>query len=47
MVGKLQKLDFLERNPDYLADLIISRWQAGERPAEQLLDARATCHKDS
>ncbi|WP_280503693.1 hypothetical protein [Nocardia farcinica] len=38
---KLQKLDFLVRNPDYLADLIISRWQAGERPAEQLLDARA------
>lgn len=38
---KLQKLDFLIRNPDYLADLIISRWQAGSLPAERLLDARA------
>lgn len=38
---KLQKLDFLVRNPDYLADLIISRWQEGSLPAERLLDARA------
>ncbi|RKS68242.1 hypothetical protein BZB76_6496 [Actinomadura pelletieri DSM 43383] len=38
---KLQKLDFLIRNPDYLADLIISRWQDGCLPPERLLDARA------
>ncbi|MFF0205913.1 hypothetical protein [Streptomyces sp. NPDC005017] len=38
---KLQKLDFLVRNPDYLADLIISRWADGSLPKERLLDARA------
>ncbi|MBK3627097.1 hypothetical protein OG906_42365 (plasmid) [Streptomyces sp. NBC_01426] len=38
---KLQKLDFLVRNPDYLANLIITRWQDGSLPAERLLDARA------
>jgi hypothetical protein len=38
---KLQKLDFLVRNPDYLADLIISRWEEGLLPASSLLQARA------
>lgn len=37
---KLQKLGFLVRNPDYLANLIISRWWDGSLPAERLLDAR-------
>jgi hypothetical protein len=37
---KLQKLDFLVRNPDYLANAIISGWEEGRLPAERLLDAR-------
>ncbi|MCK9922655.1 hypothetical protein MXD61_12365 [Frankia sp. AgPm24] len=37
---KLQKLDFLVRNPDYLANVIISGWEEGRLPAERLLDAR-------
>lgn len=38
---KLQKLDFLVRNPDYLANVIVSGWEEGRLPAERLLDARA------
>ncbi|MFD8062009.1 hypothetical protein ACFXA0_21285 [Streptomyces cyaneofuscatus] len=38
---KLQKLDFLIRNPDYLANLIISGWEEGRLPGKRLLDARA------
>lgn len=38
---KLQKLDFLIRNPDYLANVIISGWEEGRLPPERLLDAQA------
>jgi hypothetical protein len=38
---KLQKLDFLVRNPDYLANVIISGWEEGRLPPERLLDAQA------
>ncbi|WP_127361618.1 hypothetical protein [Actinacidiphila soli] len=38
---KLQKLDFLVRNPDYLANVIIKGWEEGRLPAERLLDGRA------
>lgn len=38
---KLQKLDFLVRNPDYLADVIVSGWEEGRLPPDRLLDARA------
>lgn len=38
---KLQKLDFLVRNPDYLADQIITGYETGRLPRERLLDARA------
>ncbi|WP_331727684.1 hypothetical protein [Streptomyces sp. NBC_01176] len=38
---KLQKLDFLVRNPDYLANVIISGCEEGRLPRERLLDARA------
>ncbi|GAA4548896.1 hypothetical protein [Amycolatopsis samaneae] len=37
---KLQKLDFLVRNPDYLANAIISACEEGRLPAERLLDAK-------
>ena len=38
---KLAKLDFLVRNPDYLADQILGACEAGRLPKERLLDARA------
>ncbi|MCX4618037.1 hypothetical protein ACPMJQ_29580 [Streptomyces pseudogriseolus] len=38
---KLQKLDFLIRNPDYLANVIISGCEEGRLPGRRLLDARA------
>ena len=38
---KLQKLDFLVRNPDYLADLILDACAAGRLQKERLLDAKA------
>lgn len=38
---KLQKLDFLVRNPDYLADLIVSGWEDGRLASASLLDASA------
>ncbi|MGW0550115.1 hypothetical protein [Streptomyces altiplanensis] len=38
---KLAKLDFLVRNPDYLADLIITGCEEGQLASERLLDARA------
>ncbi|MEW1552144.1 hypothetical protein [Streptomyces tsukubensis] len=38
---KLQKLDFLIRNPDYLANVIISGCEKGRLPGQRLLDARA------
>jgi hypothetical protein len=38
---KLQKLDFLIRNPDYLANVIISGCEEGRLPPQRLLDARA------
>lgn len=41
----LQKLDFLVRNPDYLADLIISRWEKGVLPRSSLLQARAVLNE--
>jgi hypothetical protein len=31
----LQKLDFLVRNPDYLADVIIAGWEEGRLPSGQ------------
>jgi hypothetical protein len=37
---KLQKLDFLVRNPDYLASVIISGYEEGRLPPDRLLDAR-------
>jgi hypothetical protein len=37
---KIQKLDFLLRNPDYLANEIVSAYEAGRLPAANLLDAR-------
>ncbi|WP_150183835.1 hypothetical protein [Streptomyces venezuelae] len=37
---KLQKLDFLIRNPDYLANVIISGWEEGRLSSDSLLDAR-------
>jgi hypothetical protein len=37
----LQKLDFLVRNPDYLADVIIAGWEEGRLPSESLFDATA------
>lgn len=37
---KLQKLDFLIRNPDYLANVIISGCEEGRLPGRRLLDAR-------
>jgi hypothetical protein len=41
----LQKLDFLVRNPDYLADVIIAGWEEGLLPSESLLDAGAILEK--
>jgi hypothetical protein len=41
----LQKLDFLVRNPDYLADVIIAGWEEGRLPSERLLDASAILEK--
>lgn len=38
---KLQKLDFLIRNPDYLANVIITGCEEGRLPGQRLLDARA------
>lgn len=38
---KLAKLDFLVRNPDYLADHIITACVEGRLPKERLLEARA------
>lgn len=38
---KLAKLDFLVRNPDYLADQIITACEQGRLTKERLLDARA------
>lgn len=38
---KLAKLDFLVRNPDYLADQIITGCEQGRLTKERLLDARA------
>ncbi|MFF2308170.1 hypothetical protein ACFVVP_37390 [Streptomyces sp. NPDC058128] len=38
---KLAKLDFLVRNPDYLADQIITACEEGRLTRDRLLDARA------
>jgi len=42
---KLAKLDFLVRNPDYLADHIITACEEGRLAKERLLDAQAVLEK--
>lgn len=37
---KVQKLDFLVRNPDYLANVMITGWEEGRLPRSVLLEAR-------